>query len=64
MIKKRKVAGRKARTRNAHRVRLHDARHHVAKKTSKRRKTPEYDIDTTEGGYVSKEEPSPRYYEF
>jgi hypothetical protein len=62
--KKRKVAGRKARARNAHKIRLHDAGHHVAKKISKRKKAPDYDIDAAKEGYVSGDQPIPRYYEF
>ena len=62
--KKKKSARRRVSARNAHRARKHNVGLHAVRKTSKRKRAPEYDIDMAKEGYVSGDQPSPRYYEF
>jgi len=62
--KKNKSARRKMSARNAHRARKHNVGLHAVRKTSKRKRAPEYDIDMAKEGYVSGDQPSPKHYEF
>jgi len=62
--KKEKAARREVPARNAHRARKRNVGLHAVRKTSKRKRAPEYDIDMAKEGYVSGEQPSPTYYEY
>jgi LDH2 family malate/lactate/ureidoglycolate dehydrogenase len=62
--KKKKTARREVPARNAHRARKHNVGLHAVRKTSKRKRAPEYDIDMAKEGYVSGDQPSPTYYEY